>query len=135
MHLPLPPAGEGTGEGGPWVVSPSPQSSPPFGGEEVFGLVFHLSRVHTHDTKFVRFLSLHCLCFRRIQDRPEFIEVAKGRVSLSSNFFNHADNYSRIILLTAIDSKNVVFQNCPFFFYDALVKSRLTGENRCPVFF
>jgi hypothetical protein len=33
-------AGEGGGEGGISWVSPSPQSSPPVGGEEVFEVVF-----------------------------------------------------------------------------------------------
>ena len=66
---------------------------------------------------FVAFLSLRGLCSRRIQDGPEFIEVAKSLVSLNSNFFNHSDKSSRIVLLAAINSKNIVFQNCPFFLY------------------
>ncbi len=40
MYSPLPLAGEGTGEDGTSWVSPSPQSSPPVGGEEVFGVIF-----------------------------------------------------------------------------------------------
>jgi hypothetical protein len=32
--------GEGAGEGGTSCVSPSPQSSPPVGGEEVLGVIF-----------------------------------------------------------------------------------------------
>ena len=115
MHLPLPLAGEGTGEGGPWEVPPSPQSSPPFGGEEVLGLVFHLSRVYTRHVKFVPFLSLRGLWFRRIQYGTEFIEVAESLVSLNSNFFNHSDKDSRIVLFMAMDSDKVVFQNCPLF--------------------
>lgn len=53
---------------------------------------------------FVAFLRLHSRCFRRIQDGPEFIEVAECLVSLYSHFFNHPDKYPRIVLLTAKDS-------------------------------
>jgi hypothetical protein len=60
-------------------------------------------------------LRLPGLSLRRIQDGPEFIEVAKTLVSLNSNFFDHSDKYSRIILLTVMDSDKVVFQNCPLF--------------------
>ena len=38
--FPSPLTGEGGGEGGISWVSPSPQSSPPVGGEEVFGIIF-----------------------------------------------------------------------------------------------
>lgn len=41
---PRPLAGEGTGEGGTCWVSPSPQSSPPVGGEEVFEGYFLTNR-------------------------------------------------------------------------------------------
>ncbi len=64
---------------------------------------------------FVTFLSLRGLCLRRIQDGPEFIEVAKSLFPYDSNLFNHPDKYPRIILLTAVDSDKVVFQNCPLF--------------------
>jgi hypothetical protein len=40
IRPPLPLAGEGTGEGGTSWVSPSPQSSPPVGGEEVSWVYF-----------------------------------------------------------------------------------------------
>ena len=39
--FPSPLTGEGGGEGGTSCVSPSPQSSPPVGGEEVFGVIFY----------------------------------------------------------------------------------------------
>ncbi len=61
---------------------------------------------------FVAFLGLRGLWFRRIQDGPEFIEVAKYPVSLNSNFFSHS-KYLRIILPTTINSNDVVFQKCP----------------------
>jgi len=48
MYPPLPLAGEGTGEGRTRCVSPSPQSSPPVKGEEVFGGIFYLTKEIDH---------------------------------------------------------------------------------------
>jgi len=42
FNCPLPLAGEGVGEGGTLGVSPSPQSSPPVRGEEIFGVIFYI---------------------------------------------------------------------------------------------
>ena len=41
--FPSPLTGEGGDEGGTSCVSPSPQSSPPVEGEEVFGVIFYIS--------------------------------------------------------------------------------------------
>jgi len=70
-------------------------------------------------TKFIGFidslgfLGFRGFYFRRVQDFPEFTEVGKCLVSVNPDFFNYSDKPWGIVLLTAIDSKNVIFQNCP----------------------
>lgn len=63
----------------------------------------------------VGFLRPHSFCSRRIQDGPQSIEVAERLAPLNPNFFNHPDKSSGIVLVTAIDSENVVFQSCLLF--------------------
>jgi hypothetical protein len=74
----------------------------------VFSIIFVLKfPLLSMFQRFVPYLSHRGLCFRRNQDGPEFIDVAKSLVSLNSNCFNHPNQYSRIIVSFAVDTDQV----------------------------